>query len=124
MRLAPDDIFSLAGAARSSASVAPRLGVMHNRVRVRRGGRARFKAHAWNACRLERVSGVRIPPSPPHSLTCFPTFWRSDEIGAWGAIHARRWQRRLHRAADNANSPRFVSVAIEFGATRKLRSNR
>ncbi len=40
---------------------------MHNRGRARRGGRARFKAHAWNACRLERVSGVRIPPSPPHS---------------------------------------------------------
>jgi hypothetical protein len=32
---------------------------------MRRGGRARFKAHAWNACKLERVSGVRIPPSPP-----------------------------------------------------------
>ena len=28
---------------------------------MRRGGRARFKAHAWNACKLERVSGVRIP---------------------------------------------------------------
>ena len=35
---------------------------------MRRGGRARFKAHAWNACKLERVSGVRIPPSPPKSL--------------------------------------------------------
>jgi hypothetical protein len=34
----------------------------------RRGGRARFKAHAWNACRAERFSGVRIPPSPPASL--------------------------------------------------------
>jgi hypothetical protein len=33
--------------------------------------------------------GVRIPPSPPSSLACFPTLWRSDEIGAWGAIHAR-----------------------------------
>jgi RHS repeat-associated protein len=70
MRLAPDDFFNLAGEARSSACdarVAPRVCVMHNRGRARRGGRARFKAHAWNACRLERVSGVRIPPSPPHS---------------------------------------------------------
>jgi hypothetical protein len=32
---------------------------------LRRGGRARFKAHAWRACRLGRVSGVQIPPSPP-----------------------------------------------------------
>jgi hypothetical protein len=24
-----------------------------------------LKAHAWNACGLERVSWVRIPPSPP-----------------------------------------------------------
>src|SRR5208337_1334731 len=64
--------------------------------------------------------GVRIPPSPPISLACFPTFWRSDEIGAWGAIHARRWTRRLPTAVHNANSARFVSVAIKFGATRKV----
>src|ERR1035437_1753198 len=114
MRLAPDDIFSLAGAARSSASVAPRLGVMHNRVRVRRGGRARFKAHAWNACRLERVSGVRIPPSPPYSLACFPTFWRSDEIGAWGAIHARPWTRRMPTTASERKDRSKFSVC-DFG---------
>ena len=42
--------------------------------------------------------GVRIPPSPPISLACFPTFWRSDEIGAWGAIHARPWTRRMPTA--------------------------
>ena len=47
--------------------MAPRPALMHNRGRARRGGRARLKAHAWNACRLERVSGVRIPPSPPPS---------------------------------------------------------
>ena len=29
--------------------------------------------------------GVRIPPSPPPSLACFPTLWRSNEVGAWGA---------------------------------------
>jgi hypothetical protein len=34
---------------------------------ARRGGRARFKAHAWRACKLGRVSGVQIPPSPPSS---------------------------------------------------------
>src|ERR1019366_10050769 len=81
---------------------------MHNRACVRRGGRARFKAHAWNACRLERVSGVRIRPSPPHSLACFPTFWRSDEIGAWGAIHARRWNQRMPpAAAERENRAKF-----------------
>ena len=36
---------------------------------ARRGGRARFKAHAWRACKLGRVSGVQIPPSPPTSPT-------------------------------------------------------
>ena len=36
---------------------------------------------------------------PPHSLGCFPTLWRSDEIGAWGANHARRWTRRMPTAA-------------------------
>ena len=40
----------------------------HTDARTRRGGRARFKAHAWRACKLERVSGVQIPPSPPSSL--------------------------------------------------------
>jgi hypothetical protein len=40
--------------------------------RLRRGGRARFKAHAWRACRLGRVSGVRIPPSPPRSMLPLP----------------------------------------------------
>src|SRR5271163_1994837 len=72
---------------------------MHNRILARRGGRARFKAHAWNACRLERVSGVRIPPSPPYSLACFYTLWRSYRIGAWGAIHARSWTRRMPMVA-------------------------
>src|ERR1039458_1820779 len=81
---------------------------MHNRACVRRGGRARFKAHAWNACRLERVSGVRIPPSPPYSLACFPTFWRSDETDAWGAIYASPWtRRRPPAAADGKNRSKF-----------------
>src|ERR1019366_9306693 len=52
--------------------------------------------------------GVRIPPSPPHSLACFPTFWRSDKIGAWGAIHARSWTRRMPTAAaDGENRSKF-----------------
>jgi hypothetical protein len=38
--------------------------------------------------------GVRIPPSPPTSLACFPTLWRSDGIGAWGANNAPPWNRR------------------------------
>ena len=47
---------------------------------MRRGGRARFKAHAWNACKLERVSGVRIPPSPPASPRCRRYLGRSWEL--------------------------------------------
>ena len=33
-----------------------------------------------------RDAAVQICLSPPHSLACFPTLCRSDEIGAWGAI--------------------------------------
>ena len=52
--------------------------------------------------------GVRIPPSPPYSLACFPTFWRSDEIGVWGAIHARSWTRRMpSTAAERKNRSKF-----------------
>ena len=68
--------------------------------------------------------GVRIPPSPPSSLACFPTLWRSDEIGAWGANNARPWERRLPTTAHNADSARFVSVAMKFGATTKRCGNR
>jgi hypothetical protein len=48
----------------------------HTGGSLRRGGRARFKAHAWRACVLEREPGVQIPPSPPSSvpdLIRFPT---------------------------------------------------
>src|SRR5271167_351626 len=52
--------------------------------------------------------GVRIPPSPPSSLACFDTFWRSDEIGAWGAIHARSWTWRMPTiAAHGKNRSKF-----------------
>ena len=56
----------------------------------RRGGRARFKAHAWNACKLERVSGVRIPPSPPTSLYRLPTIWRWRKRGTHRGAFALR----------------------------------
>jgi hypothetical protein len=54
--------------------------------------------------RISRVKAlvaprVRIHLAPPHSLACFPTLWRSDEIGVWGAIHARPWTRRVPMAA-------------------------
>ena len=45
-------------------------------------------------------------------------------IGAWGANNARPWKRRLPTAAPNADSPRFVSVAMKFGATTKRCGNR
>src|ERR1017187_2140179 len=52
--------------------------------------------------------GVRILLAPPYSLACFPTFWRSDEISAWGAIHAQPWTRRMpSAAADRENRAKF-----------------
>src|SRR5215469_11273621 len=64
---------------------------------MRRGGRARLKAHAWRACRLGRVSGVQIPPSPPPSpiigrlLTSRPEFKRvSKDVSSPGRIPAYR----------------------------------
>jgi hypothetical protein len=59
----------------------------------------RLKAPVLKTGRDESPSWVRIPPPPPHSLACFSTLWRSDEIGAWGAIHARWWTRRMPPAA-------------------------
>jgi hypothetical protein len=56
------------------------------------------------------VPGVRIHPSPPYSLACFHTFWRSDEIGAWGAIHARRWNQRMPPAVAERENPTKFSV--------------
>ena len=58
--------------------------------------------------------GVRIPPSPPPSLACFHTLWRSDEIGAWGAIHARPWTRRMPTAAADRKFRAKFSVR-DFG---------
>ena len=83
--------------------------------RTRRGGRARFKAHAWRACKLGRVSGVQIPPSPPSSLACFPTFWGSDEMGAWGAIHTQPWTRRMPMTAAERKSRAKFSVGDLVG---------
>ena len=93
--------------------LAPRVGVMHNRVRVRRGGRARFKAHAWNACRLERVSGVRIPPSPPYSLYYLPTIWR------WGQIRAGCGGLALNANRRKPSRCRFAELRGVFSTRRK-----
>jgi hypothetical protein len=60
------------------------------------------------------VPGVRIHPSPPSSLACFPTFWRSDEIGARGAIHARSWTRRMPTAPVDCKNRSKFSVR-DFG---------
>ena len=60
--------------------------------------------------------GVRIPPSPPYSLACFHTFWRSDEIGAWGAIQARSWTRRMPPAAAERENRAKFSVR-DFGGS-------
>ena len=63
---------------------------------------------------IRRVPTVQIPLSPPHSLACFPTLWRSDEIGAWGAIHARPWTRRMPTAAAERENRLKFSVR-DFG---------
>ena len=60
------------------------------------------------------VPEVRIHSAPPHSLACFPTLWRSDEIGGWGAIHARPWTRRMPTAAAERENRLKFSVR-DFG---------
>lgn len=60
--------------------------------------------------------GVRIHPSPPNSLACFHTIWRSGEIGAWGAIHARRWNQRMPPAAAERENLTKFSVR-DFGGS-------
>jgi hypothetical protein len=57
--------------------------------------------------------GSNLPPSATQSA-CFPTLWRSDEIGAWGAIHARRWTRRMPTAAAERENRLKFSVR-DFG---------
>jgi hypothetical protein len=59
------------------------------------GGAAVWDRPADGGEELLAVPGVRIHPSPPPSLACSPTFWSSDEIGAWGAIHTSPWTRRM-----------------------------
>ena len=44
---------------------------------------------AWNACRLERVSGVRIPPPLRQTIWYFSLHFGRYKIGAWSAIHAQ-----------------------------------
>jgi hypothetical protein len=60
------------------------------------------------------VPEVRIRSAPPHSLAYSPTLWRSDEIGAWGAIHARPWTRRMPTAAAERENRLKFSVR-DFG---------
>ena len=56
---------------------------------------------------MQRAVRIRLR-HPPHSLACFPTFWRSNEIGAWGAIHAQPRTRRMPTAAaDGKNRSKF-----------------
>ena len=57
---------------------------------------------------------VRIHPPPPTSLACFPTLWRNDEIGAWGAIYARPWPRRTPTAAAGREN-RLKFFVRDFG---------
>ena len=90
--------------------LAPRSCVMHNRLRARRGGRARFKAHAWNACRLERVSGVRIPPSPPTSLRFEAFSGEVHKLRACGGDAHRASHRRALTYSSRGAVPSIFSL--------------
>src|ERR1700704_2147532 len=60
-----------------------------------------LKAHAWKACLLERVTWVRIPLSPPHSLDC-------REI-------------RLRCSENPAKSPQFLNFCSQIGLEKVSR---
>jgi hypothetical protein len=81
-------------------------------IRFPRGKRRIEKIGRFRA--KQAVLRVRIHFAPPHSLACFPTLWRSDEIGAWGAIHARPWTRRMPTAAAERENRLKFSVR-DFG---------
>jgi hypothetical protein len=70
-------------------------------------------SHITGNIPLERLVRTRLH-HPPHSLACFSTLWRSDEIGAWGAIHARPWTRRMPTAAAERENRLKFSVR-DFG---------
>jgi hypothetical protein len=76
--------------------------------RTRRGGRARFKAHAWRACKLGRVSGVQLPPSPPTSLYILPTFRRRQKLRAKCGVLSTR------SAPERASSRRIRPIRRAF----------
>ena len=78
----------------------------------RRGGRVRLNAHAWNACRPERVSGVRIPPSPPSS----PSYLHSLRKSRKSRAHQRSFFNL--RAAENSNFGRQEPIEARFSPTR------
>jgi len=71
---------------------------------------------SWLTGRCISRLSVRIRLAPPHSLACFHTFWRSDEIGAWGAVHARPWTRRMPAAAAERKNRAKFSVH-DFGGS-------
>jgi hypothetical protein len=81
----------------------------HTEHSLRRGGRVRLNAHAWNACRLERVSGVRIPPSPPPSPYLSRYLAPTTEKPAPAASFAYAWSRR--KPLEQSASGEFESAA-------------
>ncbi len=96
-------------------------------ARTRRGGRARFKAHAWRACKLGRVSGVQIPPSPPTSPYILPTLWARQKLraGMWRSFSPlRTGENRL--TPDSPDSASILSVRSKNGSLQRpgMRSGR
>src|ERR1700731_1621482 len=95
----------------------------HTEHSLRRGGRVRLNAHAWNACRLERVSGVRIPPSPPPSPYLSRYLAPTTEKPAPAASFAYAWSRRKSLSGRDRQFAAKISVG-KFGATVWARSRK
>jgi hypothetical protein len=121
---------AIARRASASSTQAANSGSAHSRgilgKPARRGGRARLKAHAWRACKLGRVSGVQIPPSPPTSLYSLPTIRRRHKFRAERrAFHleARRRERAQAGFVRSGGSPREEnSVRFRIGTFSGWRS--
>jgi hypothetical protein len=72
--------------------------------------------HCKQSCGGRLVPRVRIHPSPPPSLRLFGFSGESIEIGAWGAIHASPWTRRMPSAAAERKNRAKFSVR-DFGGS-------
>ena len=82
-----------------------------------------LKAHAWNACRRETVSRVRIPPSPPEPLPILMLRLIYSE-SAQLILSFSQGFRGLFRLRENATKHCRGSSAEGSRAPQELRSAR